>query len=340
MKKIGNMNRVIIIAEAGVNHNGKLKLAYKLVDVAKECGADFIKFQTSIPELHISKFAKKANYQTKNTPGDESQLQMCKKITLSYEEFRKLKKYCKKKKIEFLSTPFDLKSIDFLKSLKMKYFKIPSGEITNLPYLTKVAKLKKKVILSTGMANLLEIKEALKILISNGTKKKNITVLQCNTEYPTPLRDANVRAMLTIKKKFKVNIGYSDHTEGIEVPLVAVALGAKIIEKHITLNKNLSGPDHKASITPWELKKMVEGIRKVTVALGNGVKKVSSSEGKNIQIARTSIVAAKKIKKGEKFTSKNLTIKRPGNGISPMQLFKIIGKISRKNFSEDELIKL
>jgi len=334
------MNRVIIIAEAGVNHNGKLKLAYKLVDVAKKCGADFIKFQTSIPELHISKFAKKANYQTKNTPGDESQLQMCKKITLSYEEFRKLKKYCKKKKIEFLSTPFDLKSIDFLKSLKMKYFKIPSGEITNLPYLTKVAKLKKKVILSTGMANLLEIKEALKILISNGTKKKNITVLQCNTEYPTPLRDANVRAMLTIKKKFKVNIGYSDHTEGIEASLVAAALGAKVIEKHITLNKNLSGPDHKASITPKELKKMVEEIRKVTVALGNGVKKVSPSEGKNIKISRPSIVAAKEIKKGEKFTIKNLTIKRPGNGISPMKLFKVIGKIAKKRFLEDELIKL
>jgi|TARA_Y100000031_G_scaffold107105_1_gene117947 N,N'-diacetyllegionaminate synthase len=340
VKKIGNMNRVIIIAEAGVNHNGKLKLAYKLVDVAKKCGADFIKFQTSIPELHISKFAKKANYQKKNTPGDESQLQMCKKITLSYEEFRKLKKYCKKKKIEFLSTPFDLKSIDFLKSLKMKYFKIPSGEITNLPYLIKVAKLKKKVILSTGMANLLEIKEALKILISNGTKKKNITVLQCNTEYPTPLRDANVRAMLTIKKKFKVNIGYSDHTEGIEAPLVAVALGAKVIEKHITLNKNLFGPDHKASITSKELKKMVEGIRKVTVVLGNGVKKVSPSEGKNIKISRPSIVAAKEIKKGEKFTSKNLTIKRPGNGISPMKLFKVIGKIAKRRFLEDELIKL
>ena len=340
MKKIGNMNRVIIIAEAGVNHNGKLKLAYKLVDVAKECGADFIKFQTSIPELHISKFAKKANYQTKNMPGDESQLQMCKKITLSYEEFRKLKKYCKKKKIEFLSTPFDLKSIDFLKSLKMKYFKIPSGEITNLPYLIKVAKLKKKVILSTGMANLIEIKEALKILTSNGTKKKNITVLQCNTEYPTPMKDANIKAMLTIKKKFKVNVGYSDHTEGIEASLGAAALGAKIIEKHITLNKNLSGPDHKASITPKELKKMIEGIRKITIALGNGVKKISSSEGKNIKIARTSIVAAKKIKKGEKFTSKNLTIKRPGNGISPMKLFKVIGKISKRNFLGDELIKL
>ena len=334
------MNRVIIIAEAGVNHNGKLQLAYKLVDVAKECGADFIKFQTSIPELHISKFAKKANYQAKNMPGDESQLQMCKKITLSYEEFRKLKKYCKKKKIEFLSTPFDLKSIDFLKSLKMKYFKIPSGEITNLPYLTKVAKLKKKVILSTGMANLLEIKEALKILISNGTKKKNITVLQCNTEYPTPLRDANVRAMLTIKKKFKVNIGYSDHTEGIESSLAAAALGAKVLEKHITLNKNLPGPDHKASINPKELKKMIDGVRKITIALGSGVKKVSSSERKNIKIARTSIVASKEIKKGEKFTIKNLTIKRPGNGISPMKLFKVIGKIAKRRFLEDELIKL
>ena len=334
------MNRVIIIAEAGVNHNGKLKLAYKLVDVAKECGADFIKFQTSIPELHISKFAKKANYQAKNMPGDESQLQMCKKITLSYEEFRKLKKYCKKKKIEFLSTPFDLKSIDFLKSLKMKYFKIPSGEITNLPYLIKMAKLKKKVILSTGMANLIEIKEALKILTSNGTKKKNITVLQCNTEYPTPLRDANIRAMLTIKKKFKVNVGYSDHTEGIESSLAAAALGAKVLEKHITLNKNLPGPDHKASINPKELKKMIEGVRKITIALGSGVKKISSSERKNIKIARTSIVAAKKIKKGEKFTSKNLTIKRPGNGISPMKLFKVIGKISKRNFSGDELIKL
>jgi N,N'-diacetyllegionaminate synthase len=332
--------RTVIIAEAGVNHNGKLKLAYKLVDVAKECGADFVKFQTFIPELIVSKFAKKANYQTKNTQTKESQLQMLKKLTLSYKNFRKLKRYCQKRKIEFLSTPFDLKSIDFLKSLKMKYFKIPSGQITDLPYLIKVAKLKKKVILSTGMANLVEIKKALKILASNGTKKKNVTVLQCNSEYPTPLRDANVRAMLTIKKKFKINVGYSDHTEGIEASLAAVALGAKIIEKHITLNKNLSGPDHKASITPEELKKMVEGIRKVTVALGNGVKKVSSSERKNIKIARPSIVAAIKIKKGEKFTSKNLTIKRPGNGISPMKLFKVIGKIAKRNFSADELIKL
>ena len=334
------MNQVIIIAEAGQNHNGKLKLAYKLVDVAKKCGADFIKFQTSIPELHISKFAKKANYQIKNWKKRGSQLQMLQKISLTYNDFKKLKKYCNKKKIEFLSTPFELKSIDFLKSLNMKYFKIPSGEITNLPYLIKVAKLKKKVILSTGMANLLEIKKALKVLTSNGTIKKNITVLQCNTEYPTPLRDANVKAMLTIKKKFKVNVGYSDHTEGIESSLAAAALGANILEKHITLNKNLKGPDHKASINPKELKKMIEGVRKITIALGNGVKKISPSEKKNIRIARTSIVAAKEIKKGEKFTTKNLTIKRPGNGISPMKLFKIVGKFAKRSFLEDELIKL
>jgi N,N'-diacetyllegionaminate synthase len=315
-------------------------MAYKLVDVAKKCGADFVKFQTSVPKLHISKFAKKANYQIKNRKKKESQLQMIQKLSLSYNDFRKIKKYCKKKKIEFLSTPFDLRSIDFLKSLNMKYFKIPSGEITNLPYLMKVAKLKKKVILSTGMANLIEIREALRILTSYGTKKENITVLQCNTEYPTPLRDANIKAMLTIKKIFKVNIGYSDHTEGIESSLAAAALGAKIIEKHITLNKKLLGPDHKASINPEELKKMIEGVRKITVALGNGIKKASLSEKKNIKIVRTSIVALKSIKKGEKFTNKNLTTKRPGNGISPMKLFRIIGKIAKKNFFEDELIKL
>ena len=334
------MDRIIIIAEAGQNHNGKLKLAYKLVDVAKKCGADFVKFQTSIPKLHISKFAEKANYQIKNWQKRGNQLQMLQKLSLTYNDFKKIKKYCKKKKIKFLSTPFDLKSIDFLKSLNMKYFKIPSGEITNLPYLIKVARLKKKVILSTGMANLIEIREALKILTSYGTKKKNITVLQCNTEYPTPLRDANIRAMLTIKKKFKVNIGYSDHTEGIESSLAAAALGARVLEKHITLNKNLPGPDHKASINPKELKKMIDGVRKITIALGSGVKKVSSSERKNIKIARTSIVASKEIKKGEKFTIKNLTIKRPGNGISPMKLFKVIGKIAKKSFSKDKLIKL
>ena len=334
------MKQVIIIAEAGQNHNGKLKLAYRLVDVAKKSGADFVKFQTSVPELHVSKFAKKANYQVKNWKEKESQLQMLKKLCLTFNDFKKIKKYCKKKKIEFLSTPFDLTSIEFLKKLKLKYFKIPSGEITNLPYLIKIAKLKKKIILSTGMANLVEIEKALKVLIFNGTKKRNITVLQCNTEYPTPLKDANIKAMLTIKKRFKVNIGYSDHTEGIEASLAAAALGAKIIEKHITLNKNLPGPDHKASINPKELKEMINKIKKITIALGNGIKKISPSERKNIKVARNSIVAAKNIKKGEKFTKNNLTIKRPGSGISPMEIFNTIGKVAKRDFLEDELIKL
>ena len=334
------MRHVTIIAEVGLNHNGQLKMAYKLIDVAKKSGADFVKFQTSIPKLHVSKFAKKADYQIKNSKKKESQLKMLQKLSLTYQDFKKIKKYCRKRKIEFLSTPFDLKSIKFLKGLNMKYFKIPSGEITNLPYLIKIAKLKKKVILSTGMANLKEIKDALNILTSHGTKKKNITILQCNTEYPTPLRDANIRAMLSIKKKFKVNIGYSDHTEGIESSLAAAALGARILEKHITLNKKLPGPDHKASANPKDFKKMVEGVRKITVALGDGIKKVSLSEKKNLKIARTSIVAFKKIKKGEVFTNKNLTIKRPGTGISPMKFYKVIGKIAKKKFSEDELIKL
>ena len=334
------MKRVTVIAEAGPNHNGKLKLAYKLIDIAKKSGADFVKFQTSIPEMHISKFAQKAKYQIKNTKKGGNQLEMSKKISLTYDQFRKLKKYCKKRKIEFLSTPFDLKSIDFLKSLKMKYFKIPSGEITNLPYLNKIGKLKKKVILSTGMANMKEISGALEILVSNGTKKKNITVMQCNTEYPTPLKDVNLKAMLTIKNFFRVDIGYSDHTEGIEASLAAVALGAKIIEKHFTINKSLIGPDHKTSITGNELKNLVQGIKKVSLALGDKKKKITSSEKKNLTIARNSLVAAKNIKKGEKFTQNNLTAKRPGGGISPMKLFKVIGKIAKKNFVQDELIKL
>ena len=334
------MERVIVIAEAGPNHNGKLKLAYKLVDLAKNCGANFVKFQTSVPELHISKFAKKADYQIKNSSKTENQLEMAKKIILTYKQFKKVKKYCQKRKIEFLSTPFDLKSINFLKSLNMRYFKIPSGEITNLPYLIKVAKLKKKIILSTGMSNMKEIGAALKVLTANGMLKKNITVMQCNTEYPTPLRDANLRAMLAIKKKYGVKIGYSDHTEGIEASLAAVAMGATIIEKHITLNTNLSGPDHKASITEKELKKMIEGIRKIVIALGDGIKRVSPSEKKNIKVARNSIVAAKNIQRGEKFTSRNLGIKRPGHGISPMKLYKVIGKTAKKIFITDELIKL
>ena len=334
------MNKVIIIAEAGPNHNGSIKLAYRLVDLAKKCNADFVKFQTSIPELHISKFAKKANYQKKTTKKNESQLAMANKIKLSYKEFKKLKKYSIKKKINFLSTAFDLNSIDFLKNLNLKYFKIPSGEITNLPYLKKIARFNKKVILSTGMSDIKEINEAIKILISNGTKRKNITVMQCNTEYPTPLKDANLKAMLTIKNKFNVSVGYSDHTSGIEACLAATALGATIIEKHLTLNKNLYGPDHKASIEGKDFKKMVDGIRNITVALGNGIKRPTNSEKKNIKIARNSIVARVDIKKGQKFSYKNLAVKRPGSGISPMKIKQVVGKLAKRNFFEDELIKL
>ena len=334
------MDQVIVIAEAGPNHNGKIKLAYKLVDLAKNSGADFVKFQTSIPEAHISQFAKKAKYQIKNTGKKQSQLEMSKKMTLSYEQFKLLKKYCKKKNIKFISTPFDLKSIDFLRKFNMEYFKIPSGEITNLPYLIKVAKFKKKVILSTGMSTLKEVGKAISVLNSYGTSKKKITVLQCNTEYPSPLKDVNLKAMISMKKKFGVEIGYSDHTDGIEASLAAVALGARIIEKHITIDQKLSGPDHKASITGEKFKKMVEGIRKIEIALGSHIKKPSFSEIKNITIARNSIVAAKDIKKGEKFTIHNLTIKRPGSGLSPMNFFKVIGKIAKYNFKYDELIKL
>jgi N,N'-diacetyllegionaminate synthase len=330
----------IIIAEAGVNHNGNIKLAFKLIDMAKRCGADFIKFQTSIPSMHISKYALKAKYQIKNTGNTQNQLEMSKKITLSYSDFKKLSNYCKKKKINFLSTAFDLQSIDFLKSLKMKFFKIPSGEITNLPYLSKIGKLKKKIIISTGMSNINEINQALQILIKNGTNKKNITVMQCNTEYPTPLKDANLRAMLTIKNKFKINVGYSDHTLGIDASIWAAAMGAKIIEKHITLNRLFKGPDHKASIEEKDLKILIEKIRLLETALGNGKKEVTKSEKKNIIIARNSLVASCEIKKGQKFSKNNMIAKRPGNGISPMLINKVIGKVAKKNFHTDELIKI
>jgi len=334
------MHKTIIIAEAGPNHNGKLKLAFKLVDLAKRAGADFIKFQTSIPEEHIAVNAKKANYQLKNTRNNSTQLKMAKGMTLSFKQFEDLKKYCDKKKIKFLSTAFGFRAINFLTKFKMEYNKIPSGKINNLVYLKKIGKLKKKVILSTGMSNLKEIATAIKVLTSNGTKKNNITVLQCNTEYPTPLKDVNMKAMLTIKKKFKVNIGYSDHTNGIEAPIVAAALGAKIIEKHITTNRNLPGPDHKASITEKELKNLINQVRKVEIILGSDKKKPSQSEKKNLKVARNSIVANFEIKKSERFTKKNLTIKRPGTGISPMMYYKILGKKAVKKFKKDEIIKL
>lgn len=332
------MNKVFIIAEAGVNHNGSLELAKKLVDVAVEAGADAVKFQTFKAENLVSKSAKKAKYQVENTGSDESQYEMIKKLELGFDEFEELKKYCDEKGIMFLSTPFDDDSIEFLDKLGLEIFKIPSGEITNLPYLRKIGSLNKKVILSTGMADLGEVEDALDVLISAGTKKENITVLHANTEYPTPIEDVNLKAMQTIACAFGVDVGYSDHTLGIEVPIAAVAMGAKVIEKHFTFDRNLPGPDHRASLEPDELKAMIKAIRNIEKALGDGIKRPSKSESKNIEIARKSIVAKRDIKKGEKFTEENLAVKRPGNGISPMRWDEIIGKIASRDYKEDELI--
>lgn len=326
-------NKTFIIAEAGVNHNGSLDLAKKLVDVAKSCDCDAIKFQTFIAKNVVSKFAKKAQYQITNTKNDENQLEMIKKLELSFADFSELKKYCDKKDILFLSTPFDLESIDFLADLKMPIFKIPSGEITNLPYLRKINSLKTKVILSTGMANLEEIEIALKIL-----KDSDVSILHANTQYPTPAEDVNLLAINTIKDKFKVNVGYSDHTLGIEIAIASVAIGAKIIEKHFTLDKNMAGPDHIASLDPSELKAMVLAIRNIEKAFGDGIKKPSKSESSNIAIVRKSIVAKTKITKGDIFSEKNITTKRPGSGISPMKWDEIIGLVALKNYEEDELI--
>ena len=330
--------KTLIIAEVGPNHNGSLKLAYKYIDLCKKIGADIVKFQTSVPHLHISKFAEMAKYQIKNCKYKSSQLKMAKKISLPLEDFIKLKKYCLKKKIGFLSTPFDIKSINLLNKIKLNCFKIPSGEITNLPYLREIGRLNKKIIISTGMANLKEIENAIKVLIKSGTSKKKISILHCNTEYPTPYKDVNLKAMKSLEKKFRCPVGYSDHTTGIEIPIAAVALGASIIEKHITLNKNMKGPDHKASIEPKDFENMIKGIRIIEKSLGDGIKKASSSEIKNIPIARKSIVALTKIKKGEVFSEKNLTVKRPGTGLSPMLWDRVLGKKSHKDYIEDQLI--
>ncbi len=331
--------KTFIIAEAGVNHNGSLELAKKLVDAAKEAGADAVKFQTFKAEKLISKYAQKAEYQKKSTKPDESQLEMVKRFELSFEEFEELYRYCRDKDITFLSSPFDSESIDFLARLGLEIFKIPSGEITNLPYLEKVGKLGKKILISTGMAYLGEVEAALNILIQSGTKKEDITVLHCNTEYPTPYEDVNLRAMLTIKEAFKTRIGYSDHTPGIEIPIAAAAMGAEVIEKHFTLDRNMEGPDHKASLELGELGNMVSAIRNIEKAMGDGIKKPSFSEMKNIVIARKSIIAAKKIRSGETFTEENLTVKRPGIGISPMQWHNILGKKSNRDYEEDEVIE-
>ncbi len=329
---------VYVIAEAGVNHNGSLELAKKLVDAAKLAGADCIKFQTFISKHIVSKNALKAEYQKMQTDPQESQHDMLKKLELSFDEFIELNEYCKIKDIEFMSTAFDFESIDFLYSLGMRTWKIPSGEITNLPYLIKIARLNKPVILSTGMSTLEEIRYAIKVLKENGAGE--ITVLHCTTEYPTPFEDVNLRAMNTIKEEFNVKVGYSDHTKGIEVPIAAVALGATVIEKHFTLDRNMEGPDHKASLEPDELKSMIDSIRKIELALGNGIKQPAESEKNNIVVARKSIVANKDIKAGELFTEDNLTVKRPGNGISPMRWFDVIGKVAPRDFKEDELIEL
>lgn len=330
--------KVYIIAEAGVNHNGDINLAKRLIDKAIEAKVDAVKFQTFISENVVSKNAKKADYQVKNTEkGEETQLEMVKKLELSFKEFEELKKYCDDKGIEFLSTPFDFESIEFLKNLGMKTWKIPSGEITNLPYLRKISKIADKIILSTGMSDLEEIKSALKIL---NFDKNKISVLHCNTEYPTPMKDVNLKAMSLLKKEFDVEIGYSDHTLGIEVPVAAVAMGAKIIEKHFTLDKTMEGPDHRASLEPEELKEMVRSIRNIELALGIEKKEASPSEIKNKEIARKSIVAKRNIRKDEIFSEENLTVKRPGNGISPMRWDEIIGKKAIKDFEEDELIEI
>ena len=332
--------KVIIIAEAGVNHNGDYELAKKMVLAAKEAGADYIKFQTAIPELVISKYAPKAEYQLGRTNIDETQLEMCRKIHLPLTDYEPLKAYCDEIRIKFLSTPFDLVSIDLLDKLNMDFFKIPSGEITNLPYLQKIASKGKPIILSTGMCNLGDIEAAISLIENSGLLKEQITLLHCNTEYPTPFEDVNLNAMQTLADAFGVNIGYSDHTKGIEVSLAAVALGASIIEKHFTLDKTLPGPDHKASLEPAELKQMINSIRNIEISLGSPQKKVTSSEAKNMIVARKSIVAATFIKKGEYFTEKNITVKRPGNGISPMKWDSVIGKVAQSDFQEDELINL
>lgn len=327
-----------IIAEAGVNHNGSLELAKNLVDKAKEAGADCVKFQTFIASQIVSKNAVKADYQKKQTAKSESQHEMLKKIELSFDDFIELNNYCKEIGIEFLSTAFDFESIDFLNQLGMQVWKIPSGEITNLPYLIKIAKLNKKVILSTGMSTMREIEDAVNILKDHGASE--LIILHCTTEYPTPYEDVNLNAMLAIKEKFGYEVGYSDHTMGIEVPIAAVALGAKVIEKHFTLDRTMDGPDHKASLEPSELKTMVDSIRNIELSMGTGIKEPADSEKKNIAIARKSIVANQSIKKGDILTETNLTVKRPGDGISPMKWFEIIGTKAIRDFEEDELIEI
>ena len=332
------MKKVQIIAEAGVNHNGSADLAFRLVDAAAKAGADVVKFQTFHPDAVISRIAEKADYQKLTTDPSETQLEMSRKLELGADVHLRLRDYCLEKNIEYLSSPFDLSSIDNLVKLGVSTVKVPSGEISNLPYLRKVCSLGKKLIISTGMSNLKEVEDAVEVLKSAGTSKEDITVLHCNTEYPTPFEDVNLQAMLTIRDKLGVRVGYSDHSLGLIVPVAAAALGAEIIEKHLTLGKDMDGPDHKASLEPEEFRAMVESVRSIEKSMGDGLKVPSRSERKNIVIARKSIVAAKDIKKGDLFTEDNLTVKRPGTGISPMRWDKVIGKTATKDYRYDDLI--
>lgn len=332
------MGRVKIIAEVGVNHNGSFDIAAKMVKVAKECGVDCVKFQIANPEACISKFAQKAEYQIANTGTNESQLELCKSFELPFDAFGKLKEVCEKENVEFLATPFDLDSVNYLKQLKVDAYKIPSGEVTNLPYLKSIAAIGKPIYLSTGMCDLEEVKTTVGVLKENGAKE--ITVLHCTTDYPAKYEDVNLNAMLSLKEKLNLPVGYSDHTEGIIVPVAAVALGAVVIEKHFTLDKTMKGPDHKASIEPDELREMVSVIRSIEAALGNGKKEPVESELKNINIVRKSIVAKCDINEGELFSENNLTTKRPGNGISPMRWDEVVGKRAKRDFRTDELIEI
>ena len=333
------MSRTLIIAEAGVNHNGSIEMAKRLIEKAAEAGVDYVKFQTFKSEKLVSRHATKAEYQKANTDGEDSQLKMLQQLELSHSDHIQLIEHCNHCGVKFLSTAFDLDSIDFLSSLNLDLWKIPSGEITNLPYLRRIAQKGGKVIMSTGMCTIEDIEMAANVLISNGTPRENITLLHCNTEYPTPWGDVNLRAMHDIAQRLNLPVGYSDHTQGIEVPIAAVALGATVIEKHFTLDNNLPGPDHKASLEPHTLKAMVEAIRHIELSLGNGVKQISESERKNITIARKSIVAATHISVGEIFTEENLTVKRPGGGISPMRWDEVIGTVATRNYLPDEMIE-
>lgn len=330
------MQHIFIIAEAGDNHNGNLANALKLVDQAAKAGADCVKFQTFVTEEVISRYAEMAEYQKQNTGKTESQFDMVKKLELSFDEFRKIRAHCQKRGIVFLSTPFDLPSIAFLNEMDMPFFKIPSGEITNYPYLKAIAETHKDVVLSTGMCTMEEIREAIALLEGNGAGR--ITLLHCNTEYPTPFEDVNLKAMETMRAAFGKEVGYSDHTLGIEVPIAAAAMGAVVIEKHFTLDRTMEGPDHAASLEPKELSAMVRGIRHVEEALGDGIKQPTRSEQENIAVARKSIVARRSISRGEVFSEENLTVKRPGSGISPMHWFELLGREAERDFAEDELI--